>query len=237
MVRHERHELLLHADRPHPRPAAAVRDAKRLVQVKVADVGADEPRRGEPDLRVHVRAVHVHLAAVLVDGVADVLDAVLVHAVRGRVRHHERREVILVLLRRRLELRDVDVTRLVRADDDNLVAHHRRGRGVRAVRAHGDDAHVPVVIAAGLVVRADRHEAGVLAARAAVGLQRHPVEAGDFDELLRERVEQLLVPLRLLLRRERVDVRELWPRHGHHLRRRVELHRARPQRDHRVHER
>ena len=48
---------------------------ERLVQVQVADVGADRRRARQPDLRVHVRAVHVDLAAVLVDDRADVLDA------------------------------------------------------------------------------------------------------------------------------------------------------------------
>ena len=56
------------ADRAHARAAAAVRDAEGLVQVEVADVGADSrPGRQRPDLRVHVGAVHVDLAAVLVD--------------------------------------------------------------------------------------------------------------------------------------------------------------------------
>ena len=63
-----------HADRPHARAAAAVRNAERLVQVDVADVGADRRRAREPDLRVHVGAVHVHLAAVLVHDRADVLN-------------------------------------------------------------------------------------------------------------------------------------------------------------------
>ena len=71
MTGQERREVLRHADRPHARAAAAVRDAERLVQVQVADVGADVARAAEADLRVHVRAVHVDLAAVLVDDPAD----------------------------------------------------------------------------------------------------------------------------------------------------------------------
>ena len=71
----ERREVLRHADRPHAGPAAAVRDGEGLVQVEVADVGADVAGRGQADLGVHVGAVHVHLAAVPVDDGADVLDA------------------------------------------------------------------------------------------------------------------------------------------------------------------
>ena len=63
----ERREVLRDADRAHAGAAAAVRDAERLVQVEVADVGADVAGAAEADLRVHVRAVHVDLAAVLVD--------------------------------------------------------------------------------------------------------------------------------------------------------------------------
>ena len=42
----ERREVRRDADRPHARAAAAVRDAERLVQVQVADVGADVARAG-----------------------------------------------------------------------------------------------------------------------------------------------------------------------------------------------
>ncbi len=67
----ERREVLGDADRAHARTAAAVRDAEGLVQVQVADVGADVARAAEADLGVHVGAVHVDLAAVRVDDVAD----------------------------------------------------------------------------------------------------------------------------------------------------------------------
>ena len=94
MAGQERREVLRDADRPHAGTAAAVRDAERLVQVEVADVGADVAGRGEADLRVHVRAVHVDLAAVLVDDLADLADALLEHAVRRRVGDHQRAEVV-----------------------------------------------------------------------------------------------------------------------------------------------
>src|SRR4029450_1247859 len=48
--------------RADARAAAAVRDAERLVQVEVRDVGAEPARPGQPDERVEVRAVDVHLA-------------------------------------------------------------------------------------------------------------------------------------------------------------------------------
>ena len=95
--RQERRQMRGHADRPHPRPAAAVRDGERLVQVQVADVGADRRRAGQAHLRVHVRPVHVHLAAVRVDDRADVLDVLLEDAVRRRVGDHQARQAVAVL--------------------------------------------------------------------------------------------------------------------------------------------
>ena len=86
MARQIRRQMRGHANRSHPGAAAAVRNRERLVQVQVADVGADRRRARQPDLRVHVGAVHVHLAAVLVDDRADLADVVLEHAVRRRDR-------------------------------------------------------------------------------------------------------------------------------------------------------
>ena len=71
MARQELDQVLRHADRAHARAAAAVRDAEGLVQVQVADVGADVAGAAEADLGVEVGAVHVDLAAVGVDDLAD----------------------------------------------------------------------------------------------------------------------------------------------------------------------
>ena len=56
---------------PTPGPAAAVRDAERLVQVEVAHVAAERARPGHADQRVEVGAVDVDLAARRVHRVAD----------------------------------------------------------------------------------------------------------------------------------------------------------------------
>ena len=54
-------------NRTHARTAAAVRDAKCLVQVQMADVRADVRRAAKSDLGVHVGAVHVNLPAMLMN--------------------------------------------------------------------------------------------------------------------------------------------------------------------------
>ncbi|MNC85334.1 hypothetical protein D3C83_09250 [compost metagenome] len=88
-------------------------------------------------------------------------------------------------------------------------------------------------IAALAMVGADHHEAGELALRARVGLQRDRGKAGDRAQGGLELAEDLRVALRLIHRRERVHAAEVLPRNREHLGRRVQLHRARPERDHR----
>jgi len=61
-------------DRPHAGPPAAMRDTECLVQVEMADVGADVAGPAEPDHGVHVGAVEVHLPASRMHDVADFAD-------------------------------------------------------------------------------------------------------------------------------------------------------------------
>ena len=102
--------------------------------------------------------------------------------------------------------------------------------GMRQTRA--------LVVAVGAVVGADGEQAGELALAAGVGLHADGVVAGDLGQP------------RLQLGDQRAQARpssssgangcrlgELRPRDRHHLGRRVELHRARPERDHRAVER
>src|SRR5207249_2255177 len=81
MPRKEANEMLRNTDWSHSRATAAVRNAERLVKVQVADIGANVRRPAQADHRVHVRAVHVHLATVLVDDLANLDDRFLEHAV------------------------------------------------------------------------------------------------------------------------------------------------------------
>ena len=104
----------------------------------------------------------------------------------------------------------------------------RRGR---------DQAHVPLPLAAARMPRPDRQQPGILPLRPGVRLHREGVVAGDRAELAAEIADHLLISLGLVRRHERMDVGELRPAQRHHLRRRVQLHRAGPERDHRPVER
>ena len=92
-------------------------------------------------------------------------------------------------------------------------------------------------LAAALVIGADGQQPRVLALRARVGLQGDGGEAGDLGQPGLEVGEDLRVALRLLRGRERMQLAELRPGDGQHLRGRVQLHRAGAERDHRGGER
>ena len=57
--------MRLDADRAHAGTAAAMRNAEGLVQIHVADIGAELGRAHEADLRVEIGAVEIDLAAML----------------------------------------------------------------------------------------------------------------------------------------------------------------------------
>ena len=90
----ERGEVGAHADRADAGSAATVGDAERLVQVEVADVGTEVAGPGDADEGVEVGAVDVHLPAGPVDGIADLADRLLEHAVRRRVGEHDRGQAV-----------------------------------------------------------------------------------------------------------------------------------------------
>ena len=222
------------ADGAHARAASAMRDAKRLVEVEVTDVRADVPRTAEAHLGIHVRPVHVHLPAAGVHRLAHPLDVLLEDTVGGGVRHHQRREAVLVLLRPHLQVLEVDVARGVGAHHNHLVAGHDRARGIGAVGAGRNEAHVAVPLAAGLVKGADDEEPGVFALAPGVGLKGDCGETGNLREPALEVTEELVVAGRLLRWTEGVEGAELRPSHRNHLRGGVELHGAAAQRNHRV---
>jgi len=79
--------------RADPRSAAAMRNTESLVQVQMADIGADFRRAAYSDLCIHVRAIHVNLSAVGMNDPANLLDGFFEDAVRRRIRDHEARPV------------------------------------------------------------------------------------------------------------------------------------------------
>ena len=198
----------------------------------MADIGADRSGRGQPDLRVHVGAVHVDLAAVLVDHGADIADGGLEHAVRRWVGDHQRRQPVGMLLRLCAQIGQIDVAVAVAADDHHFQPGHRGAGGVGAVRGGWDQAHVAMLFAAGFVPCADRQQTGIFALRAGIRLQRNFGEAGGGAEPGLQTADQGQVAGGLVRRRERDACRRTRAGDRDHLGRGVQLHRAGTQRDH-----
>jgi len=156
---------------PDAGTATTVWNAEGLVQIQMANVGTDAARRGEPDLGVHVRAVHVNLAAVLVHELADLDDALLEHAMRARIRDHQRTDLLRVLSELRLQIIERDVALIIACHGHDLEAAHDRAGRVRAMRADRDEAHVALCVFARCVVATDRQQACILALRSRIRLQ------------------------------------------------------------------
>ena len=89
MTRQERHEVLGHANGANAWSTAPMWDGECLVQIQVTDVRADHSRAGQPHLRVHVGAVHVHLTTVRVDHLCDLQNGRFEHPMGGGVRDHQ----------------------------------------------------------------------------------------------------------------------------------------------------
>ena len=81
MRRQELHQVLGHGNRPHPRAAAAVGDAKGLVQIQMAHVNTDFPGPAQSHQGIHIGTVHIDLTARLVDDRADFANGLFKHPV------------------------------------------------------------------------------------------------------------------------------------------------------------
>jgi hypothetical protein len=75
MAGEERLQVGLHADGADAGTTAAVGNAEGFVQVQVADIGPKVGGAAQPHLGVHVGPIHINLAAVGVDDVADLANA------------------------------------------------------------------------------------------------------------------------------------------------------------------
>ena len=98
--------------------------------------------------------------------------------------------------------------------------------------ARRNEAGVTLNVAAGQVVPANREQACEFALASRVRLEADGVIAGQFGEPLFQLRDEEEVPPDVRSRREGVDPAKLAPRDGFHLGCRIELHRARPKRNH-----
>ena len=85
--------MLPHRDRSDAWAATPMGDGEGLVQVQMADVGAEASRPSEADHGIQVRAVEIDLPTMVVDQLADLHDGLLEHAVGRGIGDHQRGEV------------------------------------------------------------------------------------------------------------------------------------------------
>src|SRR5688572_13972041 len=129
MPRKKWREMCRNTNRAHPGTTTAVRNGKRLVKIQMTYVGADRRGAGETHLRIHVRAVHVHLTPELMDYRADLLNSILEHSMCRWIRHHQRGQAIAILFSLRLEVCHIDVAIWVCRNHHHFEACHHSTRG------------------------------------------------------------------------------------------------------------
>ena len=101
--------MFRHTDRPNAGTAPAVRDAKCFVQIQMTNIGAVIARPAKTALRIHISAVHVNLAAVLVHDLANLADRRFENAVCARISHHQRGQIARMRVRFRTEIGEIDI--------------------------------------------------------------------------------------------------------------------------------
>ena len=220
---------------PMPGPPPPCGMAKVLCRLRWQTSAPDARRRRQADLGIQVGAVHVDLPALLVDGGAHVVDRVLEDAVRRRVGDHQRAEP-----RGRARPPSPADPRDRRCRPRRRPPPPAAGRAMAALAglvpwAEGrDQDHIAVALSARPVERPES-PAGrrTRPGRPSCGLQRHGVEAGDGAQQRFELLDDPPVAARLRGRCEGMDVAELGPGDRLHLRRRIQLHRARAEGNHR----
>ena len=125
--------MRLHADRPHAGTAAAMGNAEGLVEIEVANIRAQLAGSAEAYQRVHIGAIQIDLAAMIMNDRADIADRALEHPVCRGIGDHQRREMIRMRRRLRPEIIDIDIALLVASDHDHAHTGHMRARRIGAM--------------------------------------------------------------------------------------------------------
>ena len=97
-----------------------------------------------------------------------------------------------------------------------------------------DQADIALPISSRVVIGANHHQAGIFPLRSGIGLQRHGRESRDLLKSVFELRAKILIAQCLLSRGEGMHATKSFPRDGNHFHRRIELHRAGTERNHRL---
>ena len=124
------------------RSATAVRNAKRFVQIQVRHIATELARLGRADQCIHVGAIDIHLAAVLMHDLADFSNTFFKHTVRGWIGHHQRGKAILVLQRFGFQIADIHVALVIARHCNHIHAAHIGGCRISTVRRRRNQANI-----------------------------------------------------------------------------------------------
>jgi len=226
MARQMRDQMRFDTDWPHAGAAAAMRNAERLVQVKMAHVTAQIPRTRQSHHGVHVGTINVHLATGVMHNLGHLVHRCLEHTVRRRIGDHTSCKIIRIFINFRTEIIEINIAVFCRFDRDHLPSDHlRRGR-IGAMRRHRDQTDIAMPLPVRPMICRDGQQACIFPLGAAVGLHGNGIISGDITQLVRQIIDQMCITFGLIFGNKRVDQRELSPADWHHLRRRIQLHGA-----------
>ena len=214
-------QVFFHANWPHARPTATMRDTERLMQIKVADVAAKIAGARQPDHRVHICAVNIDLPTVVVGDLAHIGHSFFKNPVGRWIGDHTCRKVIGVLFRHGPKVVQINVTIRGRLNWHNLPSNHMGRRRIGTVRRHRDQTNIAMTLIVCTVITCDAQQPRIFPLRARIGLHGNRVIACDITQLCRQIIDHFHVPRRLVAWDVGVQQREFVPRHRHHFRRRV----------------
>jgi hypothetical protein len=135
-----------HADRTHTGTTAAMGDAESLVEIQMQNIRAKLAGSGDAYQRVHIRAIHIHLAAMIVDDFADFTHRFFIDAVCRWVGDHQGREVLGVLFGFGSQVIDINITVVVGGDDNHFHSSHGGAGRVGAMGAGRNQANMALAL-------------------------------------------------------------------------------------------
>ena len=161
-------------------------------------------------------------------------DRFFVHAVGGRISHHDAGEIIARLFRFRAQVSQIDVAIFITCHNYHLHSCHMCRSGVSSVRRSRDQADIAMPFVAAFMIMTNRQQARVFALCARVRLHTNGVVTGQFHQPVSQLRNHLLITFGLFRRAERVQFGKFRPGDGDHLGGGVQFHGAGTQRDHRL---
>ena len=126
VIGNEGRQVRLDADRTHAGATTAVRNTEGLVQVHVRHVSTNIGRTGQTHLRIQVGAIHVNLAAVLVNNLANFANTFFVHPMGRRIGDHQAGQLLGVVFSLLPQIGYVYVALIITGDQYHAHAGHHR---------------------------------------------------------------------------------------------------------------